>query len=285
MVFPSLTLYVFREHVKLITDSSMATTLVFGLVAAVLCASNTITKEINNGTALLLLTKPVHRWTFVLSKMGGVFAALTVFVFICNFATLVSLRVSKDQFRLSWIPYTLFFSTVILCILWGAFRNYHQHKSFPASTSHALMIGIPILLIILIFTSSGKVDFSKNTEVIPALILLLFAVWAMGAITVMLSSKLDMVANLTISALLFFLGLVSDYFFGNSVGTFSIQGALYAIIPNWQFFWLADALANKQSIPLSYIAWAGVYIVFYISLCSIIAVTLFSDKEIAENVR
>ena len=101
----------------------------------------------------------------------------------------------------------------------------------------------------------------------------------------MLSAKLDMVANLLISATLFFAGLVSDYFLGNAAGNPSLKALLYALIPNWQFFWLADALNNKQLIPWAYVGWAGIYIIFYISLCSVIAVTLFSDKEIAENVK
>jgi len=285
MLFPSLTLYVFREQIKLVTDSAMATTLVFGLVAAVFCSSSTITREMNNGTALLLLSKPVHRWTFVLSKMGGIFAALTVFVFICNLATLVALSVAKDQFRIDWLPYILFVSTVKLCIIWGFVRNFFYDKPISASICYALRVGMPILLVLILIVNTWRKVPGIHTEVIPALILLFFAVWAMGAITIMLSAKLNMIANLIISALLFFLGLVSDYFLANSVGTFSFQAVLYAIIPNWQFFWLADALSNKQTIPLSYVGWAGVYIVFYISLCSVIAVTLFSDKEVAENVK
>ena len=47
-LFPQLALYVFREQVKLVVDSSMATTLMFGLITAVLSASNTISREINN---------------------------------------------------------------------------------------------------------------------------------------------------------------------------------------------------------------------------------------------
>jgi hypothetical protein len=107
----------------------------------------------------------------------------------------------------------------------------------------------------------------------------------MGGISVMISAKLDMTANLLISSILFFLGLIAAYFFGTSAGTFSFSGLLYAAIPNWQFFWMADALANKKSIPLDYIGWTAVYTIFYIVLCSIIAITLFSDKEVAENVR
>jgi len=284
-LFPSVSLFVFREQLKLVIDSSMATTLLFGLVAAVLCASHAITREISNGTVLLLLSKPVPRWSFVLAKMAGILIALTVFVFICNCATLISLRVAKDQFELDYFTFYIYFCIMILAMGWGAYRNFYARKSFSASSVMSLFMLLPLFIAILQFVPvEGKI-MRMHTEVIPALILLFFAIWTMGAITVMISSKFEMTANLLISSILFFVGLISDYFFGASVGSLSFSGFMYAIIPNWQFFWMADALANKKSIPFDYIGWAAIYTTFYILLCSIIAITLFSDKEVAENVR
>lgn len=284
-LFPSLSLFVFREQIKLVTDSSMATTLLFGLIAAVLCASNTISREIRNGTVLLLLSKPVARWSFILAKMAGILAALSVFVFICNSAALISLRVANDQFQLDFITFYAYFGMIALCSAWGAFRNFYSQKSFSASAILSMLIILPVFIIVLQFVPlDGKLQPFPH-DVLPAFILLFFAVWAMGAITVTLSARLEMVANLCISSILFFAGLVSDYFLSGSEGTFSIGALFYAIIPNWQFFWLADALANKIAIPWLYVFWAGIYIILYMSFCSIIALSLFSDKEIAENVK
>ena len=52
--YPSAALFVFSEQLKLVVDSSMATSLIFGLVAGVLCASHTVAREMRNGTVLLL---------------------------------------------------------------------------------------------------------------------------------------------------------------------------------------------------------------------------------------
>ena len=284
-LFPSISLFVFREQLKLVIDSAMATTLFFGLIAAVLSAGNAVAREINNGTVLLLLSKPVPRWTFILSKMAGIISALSIFVFICNIATLITLRVAKDQFELDYMTSYIYYGMMVLAMAWGGYRNFYAGKSFSATAIFSLSILIPASLVIVHFIPVEGRLVGVHTEVIPALLLLFFAVWVMGAITVMLSAKLDMTANMLISSVLFFFGLVADYFFGNSAGTFSISALLYALIPNWQFFWMADALANKKSIPWNYIAWASLYVIFYISLCSVIAITLFSDKEIAENVQ
>jgi len=284
-LFPSISLFVFREQIKLVIDSSMATTLLFGLITSVLCASNTISREIKNGTVLLLLSKPVSRWSFILSKMSGILAALTVFVFICNAAALISLRVANDQFQLDYQTFYTYFGMIAICSLWGAFRNFYSQKSFSASAIVSMLIVIPAFIIILQFVAlEGKLQ-PFPYEVLPAFVLLLFAVWAMGAITVTLSARLDMVANFCISSILFFLGLISDYFLSGSEGTFSFAALLYAVIPNWQFFWMADALANNTLIPWTYVIWAAIYIILYICVCSVIAVTLFNDKEVAENVK
>lgn len=284
-LFPTMALFVFRQQIKLVVDSSMATTLLFGLITAVLCASNTISREINNGTVMLLLSKPVSRWSFILSKMAGILAALTVFVFACCLVSIISIRVANDQFEIDFFAFYTTVSLIVLSALWGAFRNFNSHKSFSSSATLSLMILLPAFIIILQFIPLEGKLLPFPHEVVPALILLFFAVWAMGAITVMLSARLDMVANLCVSSILFFLGLISDYFLGGSAGTVSLKAILYALIPNWQFFWLADALASKKEIPWSYVGWAGAYIVLYMAICSIIAVTLFNDKEVAESIR
>jgi fatty acid desaturase len=58
---------------------------------------------------------------------------------------------------------------------------------------------------------------------------------------------------------------------------------IYAIFPNWQFFWMADAIANQQPVPLAYLLWATLYVVLYISLCSIWGIVAFEDRELAKD--
>ena len=70
--FPFVAIFVFYDQVKLVVDSSMATTMLFGLFAAVLCSSNTVSREMRDGTVLLLFSKPVFRSTFILAKIAGI---------------------------------------------------------------------------------------------------------------------------------------------------------------------------------------------------------------------
>jgi len=281
-IFPSLALYVFREQIKMVVDSAMSTTLVLGLVAAALCAGNTVSGEISRGTASLLLSKPIPKNLFVIAKMAGILAALTLFVLACSCATLISLRVAKDQFDLDNLTFGIYYAALLTASLWGAARNYFAAKNFSESACLASVILFPTLTpLVQIIPSGDAIPPEFPYEVLPALALLLFAVWIMGAVTVAISTRLEMVPNLFISAAIFFAGLVSDYFLGASAGGFSIQTALYALIPNWQFFWMADALAGKRAIPWSYVGWCAVYAASYIAVCAVVAVNLFAGREAA----
>jgi len=280
-IFPSLALFVFREQSKFIIDSSMATTLSFGLVVAVLCASSTISREIRNGTALLMMSKPVSRFSFIIAKSFGILAALTIFVFICSMSSILSVQVASDQFQLDFFTLYLYYGVIAIASGIGAFRNFHSKKSFSESSVYSIALLLPIFILSVQLIPFDKKLLPFPFELIPAFILLFFAVWTMGAITVMLSTKFDMVANLAISSFIFSIGLISDYLFNYGIGSASLNSIAYAIVPNWQFFWLADALSNKTPISWTYVSWAGAYFLLYFFLCSTIAVTLFADKEIA----
>ena len=76
---------------------------------------------------------------------------------------------------------------------------------------------------------------------------------------------------------------MSDYLFGrHATGE---DGALwakvaYAISPNWQLFWLADALEEQKSIPLSYILNATLYLISYLGALLALSLLFFQDREL-----
>jgi len=283
-LFPSLSLFVFYEQAKLVADSSMATTLVFGLLAAALCSSYCIAREARDGTMLLLLSKPVHRWVFVLAKISGIIAALTVFTLVCNLASLVSLRVAVDQFRIDFQLLYIYYALLAVASLYGMFRNYHANAPFASAAIYALAALLALLLAQLQFLPFGKDSAPVSWGVAPAFALLFFAVWTMGALTVALATRLQTVPNLIVSSALFFLGLVSNYLIGRHVEGSLLCRTLYALVPNWQFFWMADALASNVAIPASYLFWALVNVVAYIAICATVAIALFRHREVGRFV-
>jgi hypothetical protein len=56
---------------------------------------------------------------------------------------------------------------------------------------------------------------------------------------------------------------------------------LYSIVPNWQLFWLADALEGKNQIPWSYVGRAFGYVVGYLGASLALGLLLFEDRELS----
>ena len=63
-----------------------------------------------------------------------------------------------------------------------------------------------------------------------------------------------------------------------------VATALYAIIPNWQLFWMADALAQKAAIPAEYLFYGIAYAVVMIAFLMVLAVLLFGSREVGRQI-
>ncbi len=433
-MFPVFSMFVFRAQEKLVVDSAMATTMIFGWVIAVLIASYAISREIDNGTALLLLSKPVRRPVFIVAKILGILGATSVFWFLSSLATLISLRIAADQFRLDLKVMGLYFGAIALSFALAAVHNYVTRSSFPMTTVLAMMILIPAVAVaahFLRYESYGEEHPGLALYIVPALVLILYSVWAMASLATALSTRFNLVSNLLICSVLFMVGLMSDYLLGRhtrepwsdtvpggkaalwvsqyrfaptemgavgkwerpekvdageafvvwsdqeSPGELSVMGAqpeklwndragwknaaadldgparhlaiydlesqtwdkrqildeaatvprsakgldaafvsyvfrrsnnpprvptggtyvspypdggsflastMYAFIPNWQLFWMADALAAKKAIPVSYVIYGGIYVVIMNVFFMLLAIALFWDREVGKQI-
>ena len=125
----------------------------------------------------------------------------------------------------------------------------------------------------------AKVDW----RLIPAAILILFAVWILAALALACSTRLDMIPTLAICSAFFLVGLMSDYLFGRPADQGSWWATvLYTVIPNWQNFWLADALdTGKSTFHWGYVGKALGYMACYVGAVMALAVTMFEERELS----
>jgi hypothetical protein len=114
-----------------------------------------------------------------------------------------------------------------------------------------------------------------------ALVLLAPAVLIMAVLAVGCSTRMDVVPVMCVCSVLFFLGLISAHLFRNGSGAVwgPVSLVLYALIPNWQYFWMADAMAVNRSIPVSYVWWCFGYALIYCVVGSVWAAVLFLNRE------
>jgi len=215
-LFPIFSLFVFSAQEKLVIDSAMATTMVFGWGLAVLISSYAISREIDNGTALLLLSKPVQRPVFIIAKILGILAANTVFCVLCCLATLISLRIASDQFRLDYTVMGVYFGSIALAFIIAGIYNYLTRASFPMAAVITILVLIPLVAVFAHFLPYEGQRVGLSKALIPALLLIMFSVWAMGSLATALSTRFGLISNLLLCLVLFILGLMSDFLIGRN---------------------------------------------------------------------
>jgi ABC-type transport system involved in multi-copper enzyme maturation permease subunit len=276
------------DEPKLVKNSTLAVMFLAGLLGAVLSASASLAREIRLGTALTVLSKPVARAQFLLAKYAGVAGALALMTYVNLVAVLIASRMAFDAYSDTDLPALgIFAAAVLVAYGLGGFSNFFLRRPFVSDAVFALVITVTVAaLVIAQFTTHrqssdawGQIDW----RLVPAGMLILFALWILAALALACSTRFDMIPTLAICSGVFLLGLMSDYLFGRPAAHGSwIASVLYTVVPNWQIFWLADAVETGQStFHWGYVAKAFAYAIGYVSAALLAAVVLFEDRELS----
>lgn len=277
----------FGDDPKMVKDSVLAVMLLAGLVGAVLSASSSLAHEIRTGTALAVLAKPVSRAQFLLAKYVGVAGALTVLTYFNLLSALLASRMAYDAYgSTDTLALKIYVAGVVLAYSVAAFANYFLNRTFVSDAIGSLVaFGTVAFLAVSCFDKDGAVQtFAQGVDwrLVPAAVLILFALWILAGLALACSTRFEMIPTLAICTTIFVLGLMSDYVFGARAE----QGQwwaviLYTLTPNWQLFWMADALEAQKTIPWGYIGRALAYVVGYLGAALAFALLLFEDRELS----
>lgn len=279
----------FGDEPKLVKNSVLAVMFLAGLFGAVLSASAAVAREIRTGTALAVLAKPIGRAQFLLAKYVGLAAALTLLTYFNMLAALFASRMAFDAYgSVDVAGLSLFAGAIILGYGVAGFTNFFLRRPFMADAVLSVVVTLSIGLVILFLLKKESPWADANTSVdwrlVPASVLIVFALWILAALALACSTRFDVIPTLAICTALFLAGLMTDYFYQKAGGT--IDGgpvwasALYALFPNWQQFWLADLLETGKKFPWSYVGKAFVYVVTYVGATLSLALFLFQDREL-----
>jgi ABC-type transport system involved in multi-copper enzyme maturation permease subunit len=279
--------FAFGDEPKLVENSALAVMLLSGLFGAVLSASSSLAREIRAGTALAVLSKPVGRAQFLLAKFAGLAAALTVLTYVNLIGVLLASWMSFDVFgKTDTAALGIFAAGVVLAYALAGFSNFFLRRPFVSDAVLALLVLVTLAAFVVFrFTSQRQtvgMEAQVDWRLLPAGILVLFALWVLAAIALACSTRLDTIPTLAICSAFFLIGLMSDYFFGRRAETGEWwASALYTAIPNWQLFWLADALSmGKSTFHWAYVGKAFAYAVAYAGAALAIGTALFEEREL-----
>ena len=269
-LMPVLLMFTLGEAPKLVQDSALALHFVFGLLLGGYTASAALGREIRRGTLATVLSKPVERETFFLAKFAGVTGVLALFSIATGITTLLAGRLADNPaMSVSIFLYAAPFAAFLLAGL----LNYFKHRPF-VSTAFVLLV-IFLAGVFLFATLTGNVAW----RLLPASLLVSLATLVLAGIALALITRLDLVPTLAICTMIFLVGLMTDYLLGRAAESSRLAALAYNLIPNWQHFWLADALTGDGTIPWRYVGRVGIYAMFYLIGSLTLGILSFRNVE------
>lgn len=296
---PFLITHNLGEAGKLVRDSAMAVMFLGSLLLAVPSACNAVSTEIRRGTAGAILSKPVSRIRFLAAKFVGVSMVMLVFSGMCMVAILMADRASAIEFTVGWRFLIPLFLAVLGAYVLAGFINFTTRRPF-ASTAFWCMAGL--MLLAFLWTSflndqGGGVtviDHGGHTHevpnagepvpvrwsLVPACLLITMAALMIQALALLCALRLAVVPSLSVCSGFFLIGLISDYLLAERAMEALWAKLVYLILPNWQHFWMADALTAGGHVPWSYVAQAGIYAAAWTGGLLCIAFGCFDRMEV-----
>jgi ABC-type transport system involved in multi-copper enzyme maturation permease subunit len=280
--------FAFGDEPKLVENSVLAVMLLSGLFGAVLSASSSLAREIRSGTALAVLSKPVGRAQFLLAKFAGLAAALLLLTYVNLIGVLLASRMAFDAYGKTDLPAIgIFGAGIALAYALAGFSNFFLRRPFVSDAVFAMLI-FTTLAVFLTFQFTQQIQSlgtqaAVNWNLLPAGILILFALWILAAVALACSTRFDTIPTLAICSAVFLVGLMSDYFFGRRAENGEWWAStLYSIIPNWQLFWLADAIeTGKNTFQWAYVGKAFAYAICYAGAALAAGAALFEERELS----
>jgi len=122
-------------------------------------------------------------------------------------------------------------------------------------------------------------------QIAPGLLLGFMEAVVLTAISVAISTRLPMMANLMICASIYVLGHLVPMLANSAVGQFEmvrfVANLLAAVLPVLDHFNISAGISTGQEVPGVYLAWTGLYCVLYSAVAMLVALLLFEDRDLA----
>jgi len=276
LVVPMAIAHELGEQGRLARDSSLAFQFVFGVVIAGYAAGSSLRREIETGILSTLLSKNIGRELFYVGKVVGIGAVLALYVLVSLPAGLLAQRLTPLNYEVDTLALLIAPAAVVLALVGAALDNFFSHRSFAAGAMVYLIVALDVAVLILAaFNREGTpVHYGQFIEwrLIPAQLLIAEALLLFGTLCLALAIRLKTAAVLAGAAVVFLLGLATDYL----LGAFPI---LRGWAPHWQVFWQSDALAANGQVSGALIEQISLYAVFYLGGLIAVGIVLFRHQE------
>jgi ABC-2 type transport system permease protein len=301
--------FTMEDDQRMFIDIGLSTLFMCGVILSAFLATGVVSKEIENKTVLTVVSKPVPRPLFVVGKFLGV--ACVLMMVALWLGLIFMLTELHGTMPTAATPYnqpvlTFGLAAVVLMFAAGVWCNFLYEWNFGATV---ISVGLPLLFtaycVCLIFKpnwATADITTTFKPNLWKAIGMLMMAELILGAIAVAVSTRLGQVLTLATVLGTFLVGLLSDWLFARKLQQLSdlmaklpaenqswhdsmhlewgFYKVLQSIFPNFQLFWLTDALTQKKTIGIDYIASAVPYGFVLIVMALALGTFLFQRREV-----
>ncbi len=241
------------DDTKIFIDCGLYTILVSGILLAVWTASQSIAEEIEGKTAMTLLSKPIHRWQFIVGKYVGIVESILLLTILMGVM--------------------FFFIT---------YSKYGYDKRESGSGNVDLFeepeSGLPIYM-----PQQERLDASLKT--LPGLATAFMEACVMAAVSVAISTRLPMLINIVSCFAIFIVGRLTPVLVESKFKNFPVvkfMANIFAVLlPSLDNYNMTTAISTDRPIPTEYLANCAVYSLAYIGAALMLALILFEDRDLA----
>jgi len=251
LISPLFCLFAFGEELSMMREVGMATITFAGMLIAILTASQVITNEIENLTAIMLLAKPVRRSEFILGKFAGI-----IFTILIAF---------------------LFLSMVFILTYWwknglpDIEANIKSGKYLAGSAS-VLMDTYSFFRTEIWLLAKGIYGCFLQVSILTS-----FAV--------ILSTYFSLVISGIGCFAILILGNISDYLYhslsqGSSILTTGLVRIVSTILPHFSLLNTSSLVTTQSTVSINYLLLTSFYTLIYVAFVLYITILIFSKREI-----
>jgi ABC-type transport system involved in multi-copper enzyme maturation permease subunit len=126
--------------------------------------------------------------------------------------------------------------------------------------------------------------FLESIRIVPGLVLAFFEAIVIASLSIAISTRLPLMANMTICLVVYALGHLTPLVVQSSLSGFAIVeffGKLIAtVFPNLDHFNIQAAISARVDVPFEYLGWAFCYCAIYSLIAMLLALVMFEDRDL-----
>ncbi len=269
-LIPLLPYFTLGEDLKMVKELGYDLLALLGGIFVVICASTSISEEIEGRTAVTLMSKPVSRRQFLLGKFAGILLAGVMLVAILGWF-MVWMFIFKESYdpRIGQPPKTRDTDP-----LW-AMQTYHS-RWVPDGPSEDVIRGVCLWI-------------DEAGAVFPGLVLVSCQTMVLLSIAVALATRLHFTINFIVCAGFYFLGHLAPVLTAVAHNKLPLvkfmAGVFNVFLPGLEHFDMSGAVVRDAPLPAGdfalYTANVALYAVTYSVIALLFGLILFEDKDLA----